>query len=382
MNVNSARLLERFLQYVRIDTMANGTTDAYPSSPGQIELGKLVANQLREMGASNVSQDEYGIVMATIPGNVKNAPVIAFNAHFDTSPETTAAGVNPQIVEHFDGQDIPLRNGLTISGATCPELSGLAGQTLITTDGSTLLGGDDKAGIAIIMEMANLLLENPEIQHGDVRVLFTCDEEIGRGTMHADPATIDATVCYTFDGGGQNDVDVETFSADAAEVTFQGVNIHPAIAKDKMVNSIRAAGDFLARMPKDLSPERTDGRAGFLHPYVMEGGVAKTTIQILLRSFDTKQLGNYADQLQQLAGEIENDFPGCTVDVKINRQYRNLGDGLKNEPRAVDYAVEAHKRLNREPNLSIIRGGTDGSQFTEKGLPTPNLSSGVIAKIF
>ena len=376
--MNRDRLLERFLQYVKIDTMANDQTDQYPSSSGQIELGKLVASQLNEMGASNVNQDEFGIVMATIPGNTEDAPTIAFNAHLDTSPETSATGVNPQVIENYEGGDITLPGDLSkvITVDKCEELKDLVGKTLITSDGTTLLGGDDKAGMAIIMELANHLLENPDIPHGDVRVLFTCDEEIGRGTLHANVAKIDATVCYTFDGGGMDDVDIETFSADMATVTFGGINIHPAIAHDKMVNSLRAAGEFLAKLPRDASPERTKEREGFLHPYVVKGGVAETVIRIILRSFDTSQLDEYAKQLRELGDQVASEFPGSTFDIAITRQYRNLGDGLKQEPRAVEYAVEAHRRLGREPKLSIIRGGTDGSQFTEKGLPTPNLSSG------
>lgn len=376
--MNRERLLERFLQYVKIDTMANDNTENYPSSSGQLELGKLVVEQLEEMGAADVSQDQHGIVMATIPGNIDGVPVVAFNAHFDTSPETPADDVKPQVIENYTGGDIPLNGdpSKVIQVASCNELEGLIGKTLITTDGTTLLGGDDKAGMAIMMELGNYLLENPEIPHGDIRLLFTCDEEIGRGTLHADIDKIDATVCYTFDGGGQDHVDGETFSADLAVVHIEGVNIHPAIAKDKMVNAIRAAGEFLARMPSDVSPERTDGRDGFMHPYTIDGGVASLTIRIILRSFDSPQLEVYAEQLRELGSQVASEFPGSSISVETKRQYRNLGDGLKLEPRAIEYAVEAHKRLGREPKLSIIRGGTDGSQFTEKGLPTPNLSSG------
>jgi len=374
--VNSQRLLERFLQYVQIDTMADASTDRYPSSPGQIELGKLIAEQLRQMGAADVSHSEFGVVMATIPGNVGDVPTIAFNAHLDTSPETTAADVKPQVIKPYGGGDIPLANGQTITVDQCAALKELVGKTLITTDGTTLLGGDDKAGVAIILELAQLLLENPNIPHPEVRVLLTCDEEIGRGTQHADPADIQAAVCYTFDGGGKDNIDVETFSADGVNITIEGVNIHPAIAKDKMVNAVRVAGELLARMPRELAPERTADRDGFWHPYVIEGGVARLTLQVLLRSFDTGQLAPYADQLRAIAADVEREFPGCRIDLKVSKQYRNLGDGLKREPRAVDYAVEAHRRLGRQPQLASIRGGTDGSQFTEKGLPTPNLSSG------
>ncbi len=375
--MNRQRLLDRFLQYVRIDTTAREGVDEYPSSPGQLELGRLVLGQLHEMGLVDAAQDGHGIVMATIPGNC-DAPTVAFNAHFDTSPETSGANVRPNVIENYAGGDIPLTGDSTkvITQAKCEELAGLVGKTLITTDGTTLLGGDDKAGIAIMMELANHLLQNPDIKHGPVRLLFTCDEEIGRGALHVDVAKINATVAYTFDGGGQNQVDVETFSADLATITFTGINIHPAIAKNKMVNAIRAAAEFINRMPRDMAPETTDGRIGFMHPYTIEGGVARCFVKIILRSFETSELGTYAEQLRQIAANVEESFDGCSIDVAITRQYRNLGDGLRAEPRAAGHAIIAHQRLGRTAVQGIIRGGTDGSQFTEKNLPTPNLSSG------
>ncbi len=375
--MNRQRLLDRFLQYVRVDTTAREGVEQYPSSQGQLQLGRLVLEQLTQLGLEDAAQDEHGIVMATVPGNPQ-APVVAFNAHLDTSPETSGAGVNPQVISSYPGGDIVLEgdDSQVITQAQCQELAGLVGKTLITTDGTTLLGGDDKAGVAIMMELAHHLMEHPDVRHGPVRLLFTCDEEIGRGALHVDIDKVDASVCYTFDGGGQDDVDVETFSADLATVKFSGVNIHPAIAKDKMINSIRGAGWFIQRMPHDLAPEKTQDRDGFLHPYTIEGGVAGVTLKIILRSFETPQLSTYADQLRAIAQTVQGDVPGCQVQVEITKQYRNLGDGLKREPRAVEYAVEAHRRLGRQANLSIIRGGTDGSQFTGRGLPTPNLSSG------
>ncbi len=375
---NRQRLLDRFLQYVQVDTTAVEDSGTYPSSPGQIELGKIVLAQLHEMGLANATQSEFGIVMATIPGNIEGAPTVAFNAHVDTSPETTGKNVKPHVIENFDGQNVMLTGDPSkiISSTTCPELADAKGKTIITTDGTTLLGGDDKAGVAIIMELAQHLIENRDIPHGPVRVLFTCDEEIGHGVDHVDINAVDATACYTFDGGGQNMVDNETFSADMALITFHGVNIHPAIAKDKMVNAIRAAGHFIARMPEELSPERTDGRDGFLHPYVLEGGVAKATLKTLLRDFDTPKLAEYANQIRTLASQIQAEFPGTNIDVEIVTQYRNMADGLNKEPRAVELAVQAHQNLGRNAQSTIIRGGTDGSRFTELGLPTPNLSSG------
>ena len=282
------------------------------------------------------------------------------------------------MIENFDGNDVTLSADPTkiIAAATCPELPGAKGKTIITTDGTTLLGGDDKAGVAIIMEVANVLLENPDIQHGPVRVFFTCDEEVGHGVDHVDVDAIDAACCYNFDGGGQGDIDVETFSADMAMVTFTGVNIHPAIAKDKMVSAIRAMGLFLTELPVELSPERTDGRDGFLHPYVIEGGVAEAKLKVLIRDFDTTKLPYHTAVLQAAAEKVRQAIAGIKVDVEIVEQYRNMADGLGKEPRAVQYAIEAHESLGLPHETTIVRGGTDGSRLTELGLPTPNLSSG------
>lgn len=376
--MNQQRLLERFLQYVQIDSTAVEESGNYPSSPGQIEIGKLLVEQMKTMGIADAVQDQWGIVYGTVKGNLPDAPVVAFNSHVDTSPETTGKDVKPNVIEKFDGQDVCLSGDPTkiISTASCPELAEAKGKTIITTDGTTLLGGDDKAGVAIIMELANYLIEHPEIERGDVRIFFTCDEEIGHGVDHVDLEKVNATVCYNFDGGGQGDIDEETFSADMAVVTFTGVNTHPAYGKDKMINANRAVGHFLAALPSELSPECTDGRDGFLHPYVLDGGVAESTLKVLIRDFDTSKLKEHATVLEQTATLVESKCPGIQVNMEIVQQYRNMADGLVNEPRAVDFAVEAHQALGRSFKRTIVRGGTDGSRLTELGLPTPNLSSG------
>lgn len=372
-------LLDRFLRYVQVDTTACDSSSTYPSSPGQLVLGKLLAEELRQMGAKEVEQDGHGLVWATVPAtNRKQRPVVAFNAHVDTSPETTGKNVRPQVIQKYAGGDIVLPADRTkvIRLAENPELAGLIGKTLITTDGTTLLGSDDKSGVAVIMEMARHLLEHPEIPHGPVRVLFTCDEEIGHGIDHVDLAKLGADVCYTLDGGGHDEIDTETFSADLAMITVRGVNIHPSIGKGRLVNALRAAGTLLDRLPRGIAPETTDGRQGFLHPYSLEGGVAEVKIKCILRDFDTAELAIKADLLRALAGEVEKEHPGTRIEVQAIKQYRNLGDGLAQEPRAVAFAEEAHRRLGRQARLTIIRGGTDGSQLTERGLPTPNLSTG------
>lgn len=374
------RLLERFLRYVRVDTTARPGASEYPSSPGQLELGKLLVEELRQARIADARQDPHGIVTASIPASVdREVPVVAFCAHLDTSPETPGAGVLPQVVENYQGGELllPGQAGRVIRPAEHPDLNHMIGKTIITSDGSTLLGADDKAGVAVIVEMAAWLAEHPEVQHGRIRICFTCDEEIGRGVDHVDAAELGAAACYTLDGQGADTIDVETFSADLAVVSILGVNIHPGIAKNCMVNAVRVAADFLARLPRrEGSPEATDGRQGFLHPYEIHGGVAEAKLQILLRDFDTATLQRWADQLRQAAAGSMAEFPGSQVAVAVTPQYRNMAEGLAREPRAVPLAVQALKRLGRTPRLTIVRGGTDGSRLTEMGLPTPNLAVG------
>jgi tripeptide aminopeptidase len=328
----------------------------------------------------DASQNEFGIVTATIDSTVGHAaPTIAFNSHVDTSPETSGANVKPQVVRNYQGQDLVLPGDpiKVIRAADNPELCDLMGQTIITSDGATLLGADDKAGVAVIMELAEHLQEDKSIPHGPVRVVFTCDEEVGHGVDHVDLEKLGAVACYTLDGHGADEIDVETFSADLALVTITGVNIHPSIAKGKMVNALRVAADFVAGLPRaELSPETTADRQGFLHPYVIQGSVAHATLRILLRDFDTANLQKLAEQLRAAANRSMVEFPGSSIEIKIIEQYRNMADGLAKEPRAVAYAQQAFERLGRKPKLTIVRGGTDGSRFTELGLPTPNLSTG------
>ncbi|UCG17106.1 MAG: peptidase T, partial [Phycisphaerales bacterium] len=291
-------LLDRFCRYVKVDTTAIEDTDAYPSCPGVLELGKLLAGELRAMNLENVSQDENGIVMGTIPGNVDGAPVIAWLSHMDTSPEASGKDVKPNIIKNYDGKDIVLPGDKSqiIKLTDTAELAGLKGKTLITSDGTTLLGADDKAGVAVIMTAAEHLMMHPDIKHGPIRVVFTSDEEVGRGTDKVDIKRIDATCAYTLDGSGAGEIEDETFSADMATVTITGYNIHPGLATGKMINALRLAGAFLSRMPwQRLAPETTADRDGFLHPYVIEGGVPEVKIRVLLRSFVTAELADQAE---------------------------------------------------------------------------------------
>jgi tripeptide aminopeptidase len=377
--INEMRLLERFLRYVQIDTTAGEPGSAYPSSPGQLELGRVLVAELQEIGLTDVSQSEFGIVMATVPATIdRTVPTIVFNSHLDTSPETSGKNVRPQVIRNYDGSDIWLPGTeKQIFVSDNPALKTAIGRTIITTDGTTLLGADDKAGVAVIVEAAAWLIEHPEIPHGPIRVLFTCDEEVGHGVDHVDLAALNATAAYTLDGSGAGEIDVETFSADLATITIRGINIHPSIAKGRMVNAVRVASDFLQRLPRSyLSPETTSERKGFVHPYTIEGGVAEVVIRILLRDFEADQLARHAELLYRAAAVCRLEHPKCQVDVNITPQYRNMAEGLGQEPRAVEYAKQAFERLGRPCRLTIVRGGTDGSRLTELGLPTPNLSCG------
>lgn len=373
------RLLERFLNYVRIDTQSDETSPDYPSTARQLELSRLLADECRALGFADVSLDEFGIVMATVPGTTAEpSPAIAYVAHVDTSPEYSSTNVNPQVIENYDGRDLVLPGDTSrvITAAENPELRQCLGHTLITTDGRTLLGGDDKAGVAVIMTAAERLLTSGR-PHAPVRLCFTCDEEIGRGTDKLDLKKLGAVCGYTLDGSGQGEIDSETFSADQAFVTVRGINTHPSIGKGVMVNSLRILGEFLARLPQDrLAPEVTDDRDGFIHPYHVEGGVAQASARLILRDFETAALADQAGLLESIADDLRKKYPRAQVDIVIKRQYRNMRDGLVSEPRAIAKAIAAYRAIGIEPKLSIIRGGTDGSLLTEKGLPCPNLSTG------
>lgn len=406
------RLLDRFLRYVQIGTSADPSSDTYPSSRQQLILGELLRDELQQIGAQDVQLDRHGLVWATIPSTVgaaaaKGAPpaepgtaepgtakagtrsagtgraatggvaTVALIAHLDTSPEAPGCPVLPQLIEAYDGGVIPLPSGAELNHANSPSLAELIGHTLVTTDGHTLLGGDDKAGVAIIMELAQHLIERPHLPHGPIRILFTCDEEIGRGTDKIDLAKLAADVAYTVDGGGAGMIDVETFSADAMRVRFIGHNIHPAIAKGQMINAVRGAAAFVQRLPQDdWTPETTQGRQGFIHVHDIRGGVGSCDVDLILRSFDTAELDRFAQWVTAAAEATVQQQPGLQLQIERRAQYRNLAEGLRRLPAAVGLAERAFENLGRRCQQAIIRGGTDGSQLTEKGLPTPNLSSG------
>ncbi len=374
-------LLDRFLRYVRIDTQADETSTTYPSTAKQLTLSRLLADECRAIGLADVTCDEFGIVMATIPGTVaQQTPTIAYVAHVDTSPEYSSAKVNPIVHPNYQGGDLVLPGdpSKVIRVEENPDLKNCHGHTLVTSDGTTLLGADDKSGVSAIMSAAaELIRRKGELKHGPVRVCFTCDEEIGRGTDKLNLKELGADVAYTLDGGGRDEIDSETFSADGAKVTVKGINTHPSVGKGAMVNAIRILSCFLSRLPiARLSPETTDGRDGFIHPYHVEGGVAEASARLILRDFETTHLAEQALLLESIAATLRAEHPRAQITVEVRSQYRNMREGLVKEPRAISKAVQAHKALGRVPKLSIIRGGTDGSLLTAKGLPTPNLSTG------
>lgn len=373
-------LLDRFCRYVKVETTSVEETEKYPSSEGQLALGKVLAAELRALKLEHVTVDEHGIVMGTVPGNIRKAPAIAWLAHMDTSPEACGKNVKPTIHKNYNGKDIVLPGDkskvIRVSDAPC--LEEMKGRTIITSDGRTLLGADDKAGVAIIMTAAAKLMAQPKIKHGPIRVVFTCDEEVGRGTDKVSVKKINAKCAYTLDGEGLGEIEGETFSADLAIVTITGYNIHPGLATGRMVNAIRLAGQFLSRMPwQRLAPETTALREGFLHPYTIEGGVPEVKIRTLLRSFVTAELKEQAAILRNIAATLEAEHPKAKIDVSVKKQYRNMAEALKKEPRAMGLATEAVKRCGLKPSYKAIRGGTDGSRLSEMGLPTPNLFTGM-----
>lgn len=373
-------LLDRFLRYVKVDTQADEHSNTYPSTSKQLDLSRMLAAECREIGLSDLTIDEFGIVMASIPATVQHvSPTIAWVAHVDTSPEFSGTNVKPVVHEKYNGGDIvlPGDRSRVLRVDENPSLRDLVGGTVITTDGTTLLGADDKSGVAVIMTAAAHLVAHPEIPHGPIRICFTCDEEIGHGVDKVDLRKLGALCAYTLDSEGIGRIDSETFSADRAIVTVTGVNTHPSVGKGVMVNAIKILCALLDKLPAEtLCPETTDGRDGFVHPYHIEGSVAQAKVHIILRDFVTEKLAEYAALLEGIAQPLRAQHPRAKIEIKIEQQYRNMGDGLKKEPRALEKAIEATRAVGLEPRMSIIRGGTDGSRLTEMGLPTPNLSSG------
>ncbi len=371
--------VDRFLKYVKYDTQSDEESTSFPSTEKQKILSKELAEELKKLGLEDAHMDEWGYVMGTLPSNTnKKVDPIAFIAHLDTSPAVSGLNVNPIIRKNYQGGDIKLENGgWIISVDDNPELKNMIGFDIITTDGSTLLGADNKAGVAEIVDAVNYFLTHPEIKHGDIKVCFTPDEEVGRGTEKIDLKKLGAKYAYTIDGSSRGELETETFSADAVVIKFFGKNIHPGYAKNIMINSVKVAALFIDSLPKDgLSPETTEGREGYVHCGSFNGNEELTTLKFIIRDFDAHKLKEYEDFLKKLAEETVAKFPGAKMEFQVIEQYRNMKEILDKHPHVTQYAVEAMERLGIKPIMHPIRGGTDGSRLSFMGLPTPNIFAG------
>jgi tripeptide aminopeptidase len=375
----SETVLDKFLRYVVIDTQSKEDSDTYPSTAKQLDLLNLLVKELKDLGVAHVSIDEHGYVMATLPANTQSStPPIGFIAHVDTSPEVSGANVKPQIIPIYKGGDIvlPGDTNIVIRESENPALKTAIGKMIVTSDGTTLLGADDKAGVAIIMAAIQQLTANPKILHGEIKIGFTPDEEVGAGTKYFDIKKFGAEFAYTLDGDTTGELNKETFSANLCIITVHGRDIHPGSAKNIMVNSTRVISDIIARLPKHKAPETTEGYEPYIHPYVLEGGVGKSSVKILFRDFETAGLGDLKKIVEGVVSEVQTMNPKAKIEVEVKEQYRNMREGLLKDPRVIDYLFEATKRSGLEPEWTPIRGGTDGSRLTADGLPTPNIFTG------
>jgi len=376
----SHTVLERFLRYVRIDTQSDPFSDSCPSTEKQKDLSRLLVSELQAMGIADAHLDEHGYVYATLESNVdKDVPVICFCSHVDTSPDSSGTGVKPLVHHNYQGGPISLPDdpAQVLRPEDHPELGKKIGHDIVTASGTTLLGADNKAGVAAIMDAVHQFLQHPEMPHGRIRILFTPDEEIGRGVDKVDIAKLAADFGYTVDGERAGSLEDETFSADGAAITVHGVSAHPGFAKGKLVNALKIAADILAALPKDrLSPETTGGREGFIHPVHISGNAEKATIQFILRDFTREGLAGHAETLRQLTAQVLAREPRASFDLVITEQYRNMKEVLNNYPQVADYAEEAIRRAGLDPYRSSIRGGTDGSRLSFMGLPCPNIFAG------
>jgi len=371
---------ERFLRYVQINTRSDESSTSCPSTPGQLTLLRTLMTELNELGLTDVSMDEYGYVMATIPATTeKRVPVIGFIAHVDTSPEMPGQDVQPIVHENYQGDDLVLPDdpSVVLRASEDPALAAHTGHDIVTASGLTLLGADDKAGVAEIMAAAEYLMLHPEIPHGTIRIGFTPDEEIGRGANHFDVGRFGAVCAYTLDGGGAGELEWESFAADAMTITFKGFNTHPGYAKGHMVNAVKLAAAFIARLPPDrLSPETTEGYEGYVHPYLLDASVDRTSVKLLIRDFSTGGLEEKEAMAERLAREVIADHKGASVEIRIAESYRNMREILEGYPEVIECAREAIRRSGLTPAERPIRGGTDGSRLSFMGLPTPNLFAG------
>ncbi len=377
-------LLERFQRYVKIDTRSDEASDSSPSTEKQKDLSRLLADELKKLGCNDASMDEWGYVFGTVPSNLPDGhpsqgkvPTIGLLAHVDTYFGTSGKDVKPQIIENYDGSDIHISADQVLEVSANPNLSLCKGHTLIHTDGTTLLGADDKAGIAEIMTLIAWLRDNPDFLHGPIRIGFTTDEEIGHGTKNFDVKAFGADYAYTLDGSDLGEIEDETFCADTATVTITGHDVHPGYAKDKMVNAVRVAAAIIDSIDEDRLPETTEGREPYLHPYlVSSSNVSKAEFKVLVRAFTEEELKKREDHLDDVVGQVGDCFPNAKIEVKLEESYRNMGYKIKDDPKVLDYAIEGIKRAGVEPKRQAIRGGTDGARLSFMGLLTPNIWAG------
>ena len=374
---------ERFLRYVQIDTQSDPQSKTTPSTEKQKDLSRVLAEELQQIGIADAHLDECGYVYATIPSNTnKKTPVICFCAHVDTAPDSSGKGVKPIVHKNYKGQDIALPDdpAKVITVREHPYLQKKIGEDIITASGKTLLGADDKAGVAIIMDFANYLSQDPEIKHGTIKILFTPDEEIGRGVNKVDLGKLGADFAYTLDGGERGSFTDETFSADGVIINFHGVSAHPGYAKNKLVNALKVAGTFLDLLPKEeFSPETTEEREGFVHPTRIEGIAEKVKVEFIIRDFETKRLKLHETRLEQFAKQAVGKYPGSSYEFEIKEQYRNMKEVLNNYPQVEKYAEEAMLRADIKFKKESARGGTDGSRLSFMGLPCPDIFTGEMA---
>jgi tripeptide aminopeptidase len=370
-------MIERFTSYVKVDTQSNESNENCPSTPGQLTLANMLVEELKSIGMEEVTIDENGYVMATLPSNTdKDVPTIGFLAHVDTATDFTGTNVNPQVIENYDGRDIKLNANVTMTTKDFPALPSYKGHTLITTDGTTLLGADNKAGIAEIMTAMAHLIQHPEIKHGKVRVAFTPDEEIGRGPHKFDVAAFDAKYAYTVDGGPLGELEYESFNAAAAKITIKGTNIHPGSAKDKMVNSMKIAMELHSQLPPLEAPEHTEGYEGFYHLISFNGDVEETKMYYIIRDHDKEIFKARKNRMSNIVDLLNERYGKDTISLELKDQYYNMGEKIRPVMEIVDIAQEAMENLDIKPLIKPIRGGTDGSQLSYMGLPTPNIFTG------
>jgi tripeptide aminopeptidase len=370
-------VLDRFLRYARIDTQSAHGVDASPSTEKQLDLARLLRDELEEIGLDDVRLDEFGYVYGSLPGS-ESAPAIGYIAHVDTSPDVTGTGVNPLVHEAYDGGTIELpHDGVVLDPEELPLLRKKVGHDIVTTDGTTLLGADDKAGVAEIMAAVAYLKRHPELEHAPIRVCFTVDEEVAGGADHLDVDAFGARYAYTLDGAELGEIEAETFNASRVTVTIRGRSTHPGTAKGQLVNAIKLAADFVAALPRDArSPETTEEREGFVHPTKIVGAAEETSVEFIVRDHDATKMEEHVALIRGLAEEVCEREPRASVEVRGQEQYRNMGEVIDRHPEVIEAAVEAVRRLGVEPVHTIIRGGTDGARLSHRGLPTPNLFTG------